>query len=141
MNEYKRVLDKYGVLSFTPSGTSMWPIISNRADTVIIKTPQGVLKKYDVAFYERKNGQSVLHRVIKVNETTYDMCGDSHTAVEKGISFDAVFGIMTGYYKGEKYIDCEKNILYKAAVRFWSFSIFFRRCMLKGLSLLGIRAK
>ncbi|MBR2591107.1 MAG: S24/S26 family peptidase [Clostridia bacterium] len=141
MSEYKRVIEKYGVLSFTPSGSSMWPIISNRADTVIIKTPPKVLKKYDVAFYERASGQAVLHRVIKVHENTYDMCGDSHTAVEKGVPFDAVFGIMAGYYKGKKYIDCEKNLLYKVIVRFWSFSIFFRRCMIKGLSLFGIRAK
>ena len=141
MNDYKRVLEKNGVLSFTPSGISMWPIISNRADTVIIQTPQGRLKKYDVAFYERESGQAVLHRVLKVHENSYDMCGDSQTAVETGVPAAAVFGVMVGYYKGKKYIDCKKNILYKIIVRFWSGSIFFRRCMIKGLSLIGIRAK
>ena len=140
MNEYQRVLEKNGVLSFTPGGISMWPIISNRADTVIIKTTQGILKKYDVAFYERKSGQVVLHRVLKVNQNTYDMCGDSQTAVEKGVPFEAVFGVMEGYYKGGKYIDCNKNIMYKFVVRLWSFSIFFRRCILKALSIIGIRA-
>ena len=140
MNEYQRVLEKNGVLSFTPGGISMWPIISNRTDTVIIKSVRGTLKKYDVAFYERESGQVVLHRVLKVNPDSYDMCGDSQTAVEKGVPFAAVFGVMDGYYKGGRYIDCNKNKLYRFKVRVWSFSIFFRRCILKALSIIGIRA-
>ena len=134
------MLEKNGVLSFTPGGISMWPIISNRTDTVIIEAATHTLKKYDVAFYERESGQVVLHRVLKVHETTYDMCGDSQTAVETGIPHSAVFGVMVGYYKQGKYIDCYKNVLYKCIVRLWSGSIFFRRCVLKGLSLIGICA-
>ena len=140
MNEYQSNIEKNGVLSFTPGGISMWPIISNRTDTVIIKAATHTLKKYDVAFYERESGQVVLHRVLKVHETTYDMCGDSQTAVETEIPHSAVFGVMVGYYKQGKYIDCYKNVLYKCIVRLWSGSIFFRRCVLKGLSLIGIRA-
>ena len=141
MNEYQRVLEKNGVLSFTPAGSSMWPIISNRADTVIIEVPRGRLKKYDVAFYTRASGQPILHRVLKVNADSYDMCGDSHVVIEKAVPDSAVFGVMTGYYKGKKYIDCQKNLLYKCVVRIWSSSIFLRRCMLKALSLIGVRAK
>lgn len=141
MTDYRRVIEKNGILSFTPSGNSMWPIISNRADTVIIEAPKGRLKKYDVAFYERTPEKPVLHRVLKVHPDCYDMCGDSQLLVEKGIPDQAVFGIMTGYYKKKKYIDCKKNLLYKAIVRFWSFSLFFRRCLLKGLSVFGFRAR
>ncbi|MBQ6381189.1 MAG: hypothetical protein IJJ41_06295 [Clostridia bacterium] len=141
MNDYQRVLQKNGVLSFTPGGISMWPIISNRADTVIIEVPKGILKKYDVAFYTRESGQPVLHRVLKVNEDSYDMCGDSQTAVEKGVPHSAVFGVMTGYYKNGKFIDCRKNVFYKCVVRLWSCSIFLRRCLLKAFSLVGIKAK
>ena len=141
MNDYKRVLQKNGVLSFTPSGVSMWPIISNRADTVIIEVPKGRLKKYDVAFYERASGQPVLHRVLCVHEDCYDMCGDSHLVIEKGIADAAVFGVMTGYYKGKRFIDCRKNLVYKCFVRLWSASLFFRRVLLKGLRMLGIRPK
>ena len=141
MSDYKEVLQKNGVLSFTPGGISMWPIISNRADTVIIKPVEGRLKKYDVAFYTRSSGQYVLHRVMRVNPDSYDMCGDSETAVEKAVPAQAVFGIMEGYYKNKKYIDCNKNFFYKLFVRFWSCSVFWRRCLIKGLSILGIRAK
>lgn len=141
MNDYQRVLQEHGVLSFTPGGTSMWPIIGNRVDTVIIRSVSGKLKKYDVAFYSRPSGQAVLHRILKVHETTYDMCGDSQTNVEKGVPHKAVFGIMVGYYKNKKYIDCTKSVLYKAVVRVWSCSIFLRRCFLKALSIIGIRAK
>ena len=139
MNDYKRVLEEKGILSFTPGGRSMWPIIANYEDTVIIEKPQGTLKRFDVAFYQRESGQPVLHRVMRVNADNYDMCGDSQTAIEKGIAFDAVFGVMTGYYKKGKYIDCRKNLLYKFTVRFWSSSILWRRILLKGLRILGIR--
>ena len=135
------MLEKNGVLSFTPRGKSMWPMISNKTDTVIIKSVKGTLKRYDVAFYERASGQVVLHRVMRVHADCYDMCGDSQTAVETGVKHEAVFGVLEGYYKGKRYIDCNKNIVYKAVVRFWSFSIFLRRCLLRGLSLFGIRAK
>lgn len=141
MNDYEKVLEKNGILSFTPGGISMWPIIGNKTDTVIIMPPEGRLKKYDVAFYRRPNGQAVLHRVMRVNKNSYDMCGDSQAGIEKAVPDKAVFGILKGYYKGKKYIDCQKNLFYKAVVRFWSFSLFFRRAMLKALSLIGIKAK
>lgn len=139
MNDYEKALQKSGVLSFTPGGNSMWPIIKNKGATVIIKVPTRELKRYDVAFYERENSQVVLHRVMKVNADTYDMCGDGHCTIEKGVPKTSVFGILSGYYAGEKYIDCEKNLPYKIMVRIWSFSLFFRRAMMKILSLFGIK--
>lgn len=139
MNDYKKALQKSGVLSFTPGGNSMWPIIKNKGATVIVKVPEGELKKYDVAFYERENSQVVLHRVMKVNSDTYDMCGDGHCAIEKGVPKTSVFGVLSGYYDGEKYIDCEKSLPYKFMVRFWSFSLFFRRVMMKILRTFGIK--
>ena len=138
MNDYEKVIEKNGVLSFTPRGKSMWPIIKNKGATVIIvKAPQ-TLKKYDVAFYRRENtGTPVLHRVMKVNEDSYDMCGDSQIAIEKGVKKSFVFGVMSGYYVGGKYTDCNKNLKYKLTVRIWSCSLFLRRVFLKILRIFG----
>ena len=139
MNDYEKALQKSGVLSFTPGGNSMWPIIKNKGATVIIKKPTQDLKKYDVAFYKRENSRAVLHRVMRVNADSYDMCGDSQFTLEKGIPKSSVFGVLSGYYAGEKYIDCEKNLPYKIMVRFWSFSLFFRHAILKILRTFGIK--
>lgn len=137
-NNYEEALAKTGVLSFTPGGNSMWPIIKNREDTVLIAKPEKRLKRFDVAFYRRKSGQAVLHRVLKVNEKTYDMCGDSQLFIEKGVPDEAVFGIMTGYYHNGKFIDCKKSKTYRAKVLLWCSSLFVRRVFLKILSMLHI---
>jgi hypothetical protein len=139
MNEYEDVLRKNGILSFTPGGNSMWPIIKNKKATVIIVPAEGRLKKYDVAFYRRENGQPVLHRVLRVNEDSYDMCGDSQLSIEKSVKNDTVFGVLKGYYKGEKFIDCNKNISYKTAVRIWSGSLWIRHIFMKILFIVGIK--
>ena len=139
MNDYEKALQKSGVLSFTPGGNSMWPIIKNKGATVIIKTPTGDLKKYDVAFYRRDDSRVVLHRVMKVKSDSYDMCGDSQYILEKDVPKTSVFGVLSGYYVGEKYIDCSKSVSYKLMVRLWSFSLFFRHVMLKALRTFGIK--
>lgn len=137
MNEYEDVLKKNGVLSFTPGGNSMWPIIRNKDATVIIGIPHGRLHKFDVAFYRRDNSQAVLHRVIKVNGESYDMCGDSQLSIERGVKDDAVFGILEGFYQDGKYIDCKKNSSYKLRVRLWSSSMFIRHIFLKAVNICG----
>lgn len=130
-NDYKNLLNKNGVISFTPGGESMWPIIRNKKTTVIIVKPESELKKYDVAFYETSEGRPILHRVMSVGEDAYDMCGDGNSVYEKNVPKAAVFGILKGFYRKEKYIDCEKNFIYKLSVRIWCSSLFFRKVILK----------
>lgn len=100
---YKEQVEKLGVISFVPNGISMWPIIKNRGQSVIIEKKTARLKKYDVAFYQRESGNCVLHRVMEVTDTGYIMCGDSQTYLEK-VDEDKVFGVMTGFYKKDKYV-------------------------------------
>lgn len=138
-NNYEEVIRENGVLSFTPSGNSMWPFIKNKSSSVIVVAPKKRLKKYDVAFYRRKSGQPVLHRVLRVNENSYDMCGDSQLLIEKGVEDEAVFGVLQGYYIGEKYIDCNKNSSYKFLVRLWSSSLFLRHIFMKILYIFKIK--
>lgn len=139
MNNYEEVLKSNGVLSFTPGGNSMWPFIRNKAATVIVERPKGRLAKYDVAFYRRESGQPVLHRVMRVNADGYDMCGDSQIYIEKNVPENAVFGVVSGFYKGEKYVDCKKSKSYAFAVRLWSVSITLRHVFLKLLYLFKIK--
>ena len=100
---YKEQVERLGAISFVPNGVSMWPIIKNRGQSVIIEKKQGRLKRFDVAFYQRDNGNCVLHRVMKVTDNGYIMCGDSQFALEI-VDEDKVFGVMTGFYKKDKYI-------------------------------------
>ena len=56
---YKTEIEKNGVIAFVPRGNSMWPILKNRGQSVIIrkKTAEEKLAPFAVAFYERKSIQ------------------------------------------------------------------------------------
>ena len=44
----------------TPHGVSMWPMIRNGKDTVLIEPVNGRLKKYDIPLYKDKRGRYVM---------------------------------------------------------------------------------
>ena len=82
------------------NGTSMLPLIGNGCDTVILKKPaDGGLKKYDIPLYRRADGSFVLHRVVRVTENGYALCGDNQTALETGITDKDVLAVACGVIK------------------------------------------
>lgn len=81
-------------VTIQPKGTSMLPLIHQGRDEVILKKPQGKLKKYDIAFYKRASGQFVLHRVIKVRKNDYVFCGDNQTIYEYNITDDMILAVV-----------------------------------------------
>ncbi len=116
-NSYKETLSKNGVLAFVPKGNSMWPFIKNGKQSVIIKPITEPLKKYDVCFYERADGAFVLHRVIDFFDGGYIVVGDSQMTKEE-VKFNQLFGVMTGFYKGKKFIEVNDE-KYLSAVEKW----------------------
>ena len=101
--DYQAVLEKNGTLSFVPNGVSMWPFIKNRSQTVIIESVTTPPVKYDVVFFKRQDGSYVLHRIIEDLGDHYLVKGDSLFCVEP-VKKEQIIGIMTGFYKGRKYI-------------------------------------
>ena len=92
---------------FQTVGDSMEPLLHNRESTVVIEAKRTPLKRYDVALYRRAY---VLHRVVKVLDDAYLICGDNRTWRET-VPDEWVIGVMTGYYEKEqdKYISCEST--------------------------------
>ena len=88
-------LDMGKAFKIFPNGISMEPLIHQGRDAVYIKKPEGRLKKYDIAFFKRENGEYVLHRVIKVLPESYHFCGDNQWQVERGIKDSQIIGIVT----------------------------------------------
>ena len=87
---------------FSPSGTSMLPTLMEGRDTVVLVAPPSRLKKYDIALYQRENGQYVLHRVVKVKDT-YTFVGDNCLQYDKGIAPAQVIALCTAYIRdGER---------------------------------------
>jgi len=115
----REVLSSGGEFKMYPRGRSMLPLIVQDEDSVILKRQDGPLKRNDIAFYQRKNGQFVLHRVVKrERDGSYVMCGDNQINLERGIEDSQIIGIMTSLYKKEKLFD-QNSFSHKLYRTFW----------------------
>ena len=127
--DYQAVLNQTGTLSFVPNGNSMWPFLKHRHQTVIIQKISTTVNKFDVIFFRRENGDYVLHRVIDVDGDCFIVRGDSQLFTER-VKKDQVFGVMTGFYKGKKFVSSSDE-KYLKKVEKWYKNGFFTRLKIK----------
>ena len=101
-SSFEEVIAERGELIYTNVGDSMYPLIKPR-DLLVIKKPELPLKRLDIPLYKRDNGQYVLHRIIKVKNGEYYMCGDNRYGLEEGITDRHIIGVLTDIIRhGEK---------------------------------------
>ena len=136
VKKMEEILAETGELFTTASGVSMLPCIRPKRDMLHLAKPRHHIKKYDVLLYKRKNGTYILHRVMEVKSDRYVLCGDNQWVLEHGITDEQVLGVLIGFYRGKKYIDCQKNHLYHFYVKLWCFSLGIRRWFLRGMNLM-----
>ena len=101
---FEEILARDGRLIYSNVGDSMLPLIRQGRDLVVIEKNQGRLKRYDIPLYKRDSGQYVLHRVLKVREHDYVICGDHSWGREKGITDRHIIGILTAVVRDGKEI-------------------------------------
>ena len=102
----KEVIESGGEFRLFPRGTSMLPLLRQGKDSVILVKPGQKLKKRDIIFYKRPNGQFVLHRIVKAPKNQeYVLCGDNQTALEKGVTDSMVIAVVSAVYRAEKRIE------------------------------------
>lgn len=115
----EEILQKEGQYVSTTVGLSMFPMLRNRKDTVIISSYKGNLKKYDVPLYKRGSNY-ILHRVVKVLPDSYVICGDNCIKKEYDIHDEDILGVLEAFYRGNKLIHT-KDIIYLVYSRIWCF--------------------
>lgn len=95
---------------FQTVGDSMEPLLHNRRSTVVIEKRKNPLKRYDVVLYRRPTGEYVLHRIVKVLQGKYLICGDNRLWREN-VPDEWIIGVMIGFYKNEQnhYISCDSK--------------------------------
>lgn len=131
----EEALARHGRGYFQTVGDSMEPLLHDRYTTVVIERPAGRLKKYDVALFYRPGGTFpnqpqgcyVLHRVVKVRERDYLICGDNRVYREP-VPEEWIIGVMTGYFNGEVYHSCgdEEYLHYVAGLGRRRVGVWFR---------------
>ena len=118
----------------------MRPLLKTNRDIVEIRRPDtvyedGILKVNDVALYTiphpRFKGQYVLHRVRKVCNGYYILCGDNNVIMER-VPFGWVIGVMTGLTRRGREVDMNGRA-YRMYVKQWG-SRYRRRVTLKRIA-------
>ena len=88
-DSYMRVLSglvaKGETVCLTITGGSMTPFLVHGRDSIRFAKPSGPLRRGDMAFYRRRNGQYVMHRIVRVDrQGNYYAAGDAQTEIKKG---------------------------------------------------------
>lgn len=129
-SSFEEELDKKGILVYTNKGNSMYPLIRQGKDVLIIKKTNRGLKKMDVPLYKRKSGQYVLHRIVKVNSNDYVIRGDNTYYNETGIRDDQILGVLSGVIRDGKEISVN-SLSYKIYSYFWYYTYYLRKIIIK----------
>lgn len=133
-NKLLSELEANGEIIYTTSGVSMYPMLRNRRDIVHIKKCDRPLKRYDLPLYVR-NDALVLHRILKVNEDHYIICGDNCINIEK-VPFDSVYGYVDEFWRGKRHYK-SSDFGYRFYVHLWCDFFYARRFIL----ILKLKAK
>lgn len=91
------ILLREGAYATATQGASMYPMLRQGRDTVIIRPPEGRLRKYDVPLY-RVGPKYVLHRVVRVLPDGYVIRGDNCLCNEH-VRDAQIIGVLAGFYR------------------------------------------
>lgn len=91
-------------VSLLISGSSMSPFLIHERDYICFKKPERELKKGDMVFFQRENGQYVMHRIWKKKKDGFYMAGDGQQEIEGPIKREQIFAIITKVQRKGKWM-------------------------------------
>ena len=86
------------------SGSSMAPFLVHERDSILFSKPDRELRRGDMVFYQRDNGQFVMHRILHVKPEGLYIIGDAQTEVEGPVKPEQVFALVTKVNRKGKWI-------------------------------------
>ena len=125
----REIVGAGGVVRLTVTGKSMLPTLVEKRDSVLLKKPDRI-KKGDIVLYQRKNGDYVLHRIVKKKKDCFCLCGDNQTMIECPVYAEQIFGLVSGIVRKGEVIPVT-NIKYRIASFVWTNFIKLRPFILR----------
>lgn len=127
---FEEELNRTGVIVFTNVGVSMMPLLRQRRDLMVIRKKQAPCRKYDAVLFKRKNGQYILHRILKVRAQDYLICGDNCWQMES-VAEEQILGVLTEVVRDGKTVKVDdwRYLLY---VHLWCDLFPIRWVILRG---------
>lgn len=86
------------------SGSSMTPFLVHERDSILFSKPDSPLKRGDMVFYQRENGQFVMHRILHVKPEGLYIIGDAQIEIEGPVNPSCVFARITKVNRKGKWI-------------------------------------
>ncbi|MBO4308429.1 MAG: S24/S26 family peptidase [Clostridia bacterium] len=125
-------LETEGFYVSTTVGWSMFPMLRNRRDRVVIR-PIGEkrLKRFDLPLYRRPDGKYILHRVIGVRDGHYIIRGDN-TYRKEYVPAEWILGYVDEFYRNGKHKTVQGKG-YRFYVRLWNLLYPLRFLVFHGL--------
>ena len=127
---FEEQLKLHGKIIYKNKGISMRPLIRQGRDVMVIERPQGRLRRYDCPLYVRADGTHVLHRVLKVRENDYVICGDNCIHREFGITDDQIIGVLTAVIRDGKRTVSVNDFGYRLYSHLWCDFFYIRVALL-----------
>ena len=85
----KQLTDDGREVSMRIAGNSMAPF------TIFFRKPEAKLKKGDMVFFKRRNGQYIMHRIHHVKPDGYYIVGDAQCMIEGPVAGEQIFAVVT----------------------------------------------
>lgn len=125
-------LEQEGVYVSTTVGWSMFPMLRNRRDRVVVQAiGDRQLKKYDLPLYHRPDGKYILHRIIRTKDDAYVIRGDN-TYCREYVPKTWVIGYVTEYYRNDRHHSTETRG-HHAYAALWNFLYPIRFVIYRGI--------
>ena len=103
----EKALSENGEFSSRTRGTSMYPLLREGKDIVVIKPPVFPLKKHDVPLYGRKNyDKLILHRIIKTPKNSVYVIRGDNTYEKEIVNETDIVGVLSGFFRNGRYYAC-----------------------------------
>lgn len=90
-------LEKGHGVQLAPRGRSMQPMLYGDRDSVILSPLTDAPSVGDVVFYQRRNGQYILHRIIEQKDGHYVCAGDNDPAPEWPVTRSQIIAVVTAF--------------------------------------------
>ena len=140
MKVVRSILEEGKEVPLVVTGNSMMPFLIDRRDQVLIKRIERPLKKGDIAFFQRENGQYIMHRIHfirkdnRTGENQFYFIGDGQKSIEGPIKENQVFGVIAEVLRKGKHLD-EHTFTWKFFQNIWCYVIPFRMLLIRIYSL------
>ncbi len=113
-------------VSATIFGTSMEPFLKDKRDRIYFRNTEGTIKKGDMVFFQRKTGEYVMHRVMRIRNHQYYMAGDHQTFLEGPIETTQIFAKVVSVERAGVWLT-EEDRIWKFYANWWRRLFWLRK--------------